>query len=372
MKTLLGIAVMLGGLAPIVAAAWYVPVRLLKLLDINRTRLMRIGWAALVVLSFFGMLGLPTTPSAVLGMLYVVSGLVFMAVIYLFMALLVLHIADQPLRLGKPIQAWIAIAVAVGFTVLGVWFAGGLDVNTTEIHVPGLERDLTVMHISDVHLGHHRGRAFLEQIVDITNRQQPDLVLITGDLVDGNSALSPRVLEPLSDFVAPAYFVTGNHEAYVDTERALQLIAEQGIRILNNERIDTHGIQLVGLDYMNPDEHTFDMHPVGDRTIQNELPKIPVSSDEPIVLLHHSPVGLEYIAEFGTDLMLSGHTHAGQVFPGTLLAPLIFRMNQGLYDFEGMRVFVSEGAGTYMPRMRLGSSNTIDVLKLVPGDGMSG
>ena len=64
--------------------------------------------------------------------------------------------------------------------------------------------------------------------------------------------------------------------------------------------------------------------------------------------------------------MLTGHTHAGQVFPGTVLAPLIFRLNQGLYDFEGMQVFVSQGAGTYGPRMRLGSGNAIHVLRLVP------
>ena len=130
--------------------------------------------------------------------------------------------------------------------------------------------------------------------------------------------------------------------------------------------VDTHGIQVVGLDYMLADEDTYDMHPVGDQTIREELPRILVDDDEPILLLHHSPVGLEYIAEFGTDLMLTGHTHAGQVFPGTVLAPLVFRLNRGLYDLDGMQVFVSQGAGTYMPRMRLGSSNTIHSLTLVP------
>ena len=87
------------------------------------------------------------------------------------------------------------------------------------------------MNISDAHIGMHRGRSYLDQIVHETNRLKPDLVLITGDLVDGNSALEPGVLSPLGELSAPTYFTTGNHEGYIDTERALEIIASHGIRI---------------------------------------------------------------------------------------------------------------------------------------------
>lgn len=366
MKLVLSIAMPMVVLLALIASAWYVALRLAALLGVERTRFLSVTWAIITALASAGGFMLATSPSPLVGALYIASGLVFIAHLYLCFALLILHGVHRFFRLNNYVQAWGAITVALGFTALGVWQSGRLAVETREVPVAGLDHALTVMHISDVHLGHHRGRAFLGRVVDETNRRHPDLVLITGDLVDGNIALDSHVLEPLTAFNAPVYFVTGNHESYVDTDRALALIAEQGVRILHNERVDVHGIQIVGLDYMNADEDTFDMHPVGDRTIREELPRIPVADDRPLLVMHHSPVGLEYVADRGTALMLAGHTHAGQVFPGTVFAPLIFRLNQGLYDYEGMQVFVSQGAGTLGPRMRLGSANTIHALRLVP------
>ena len=366
MKFVLSIAMPLAVLVTLLASAWYVPTRLATLFGMDRAWLLRVAWVLLVVASIGGLMAFATSPSPLLGVLYIGAGLVFMAHIYLGLTLLVFHPVQRHFPVSERFQAWGAIAVAVGFTALGAWQSGRLAVEVQEIAVAGLKQELTVMHISDVHLGHHRGRDFLERVVRETNQQQPDFAVITGDLVDGNSALEAEVLEPLSAFEAPVYFVIGNHETYVDLDRALALIAEQGIHILHNERVDTHGVQLIGLDYMNADEDTFDMHPVGDRTIRQELPRIRAADDRPILLLHHSPVGLEYVAAYGTALMLAGHTHAGQVFPGTVLAPLIFRLNRGLYDYDGMHVFVSQGAGTFGPMMRLGSNNAIHVLRLVP------
>lgn len=106
------------------------------------------------------------------------------------------------------------------------------------------------------------------------------------------------------------------------------------------------------------------MHAVNNLTIKEELPKIPLSKDLPVVLMHHSPVGLEYVARAGVDLMLSGHTHAGQIFPATLITPLLFPLNKGLHRQSNTYFFVSQGAGTYGPRMRLGSSNEINLIRL--------
>jgi predicted MPP superfamily phosphohydrolase len=151
----------------------------------------------------------------------------------------------------------------------------------------------------------------------------------------------------------------------VDTQRAFELISKCGVRILHNEVVDIHEIYLVGLDYMNADEDAFDMHPSEDeRTIRRVLPALPLPNDKPSVLMHHSPVGAQYVAAKGVDLMVSGHTHGGQVFPGTLLAPLVFPFNKGLHHVGELKVFVSQGAGTFGPRIRLGTSNEIDLLRL--------
>jgi predicted MPP superfamily phosphohydrolase len=118
---------------------------------------------------------------------------------------------------------------------------------------------------------------------------------------------------------------------------------------------------------MKADENTFDMHVVNKLTIKEELPKIPLTLEKPVVLMHHSPVGLEYVSSSGVSLMLSGHTHGGQMFPGTLLAPFIFPLSKGLHLRQGTYFFVSQGAGTYMMRLRLGSSNEINLIHLCKG-----
>lgn len=172
-------------------------------------------------------------------------------------------------------------------------------------------------------------------------------------------------MSALANIEAPAYFTTGNHESYVNRSRALEIIASHNVRILHNQLVETHGLQLIGLDYMNADENAFDMHAVNKNTIKEELPKIKIASDKPAVLMHHSPVGLDYVSQHGIALMLSGHTHAGQIFPNTLLTPLIFPLNKGLYLHNGTQFFVSQGAGTFGPRMRLGTSNEITLIRLV-------
>ena len=107
------------------------------------------------------------------------------------------------------------------------------------------------------------------------------------------------------------------------------------------------------------------MHAVNKLTIKEELPKISLSEELPVILMHHSPVGLEYVSRAGVTLMLSGHTHAGQVFPGTLITPFLFPVNKGLLRQGDTYFFVSQGAGTYGPRLRLGSANEINLIRLI-------
>jgi predicted MPP superfamily phosphohydrolase len=292
------------------------------------------------------------------------AGVFFGFFVYLLLLLLLLDAFRLIVGLPDRVTAWGAITMAVVITAAGAWWGCPFRVTEVDIPIKGLEKDVTLMHISDVHLGHQRGRAYLERIVDETNVRQPDLVLINGDLVDANRALEPGVLSPLARFVAPTYFTTGNHESYVDTERALEIIDSHGVHILHNEVVETNGFQLVGLDYMNADENTFDMHAVNKLTIKEELPKIPIVAGKPVVVMHHSPVGLEYVSSSGAALMLSGHTHAGQIFPFTWVARLFFPLTKGLHVRDGTYFFVSQGAGTYVMRMRLGSSNEINLVRL--------
>ena len=118
---------------------------------------------------------------------------------------------------------------------------------------------------------------------------------------------------------------------------------------------------------MNADEDTFDLHPSDDsRTIKSVLASLHLKDGMPSVLLHHSPAGAQYAAANGIDLMIAGHTHGGQFFPGTLVAAAIFPFTHGLYHRGPLQVFVSQGAGTFMSRVRLGTSNELNILRLKP------
>lgn len=154
--------------------------------------------------------------------------------------------------------------------------------------------------------------------------------MYNGDLVDSNIALDPELFSLFKTVQAEQYFTTGNHEYYVDTDRALELIADAGIRVLRSEMLETHGIQLIGMEYMNADRETYDAHVVNTLTLQEELPKIARDTSKPTVLVHHSPVGIRYVAEENMDVMLSGHTHGGQFFPGTVLIRFRFPIYRGV------------------------------------------
>ncbi|ABR47954.1 metallophosphoesterase [Alkaliphilus metalliredigens QYMF] len=366
MNKLLSIGFSIVIFALLVLSILYVGFRLQKIFGLNSLYLVQFGVAVGVIGAMATIVIAVKSSSQLVGILNIIGGYIFTFYIFLFFALIFFHAIQTIWNLPMAWSGTVALALSLIVTVVGALLGNSFVVNEKEIKLSGLKSEVDVMLISDVHLGHHRSKDYLAKIVEETNRRKPDLVLITGDLIDSEAALLPGVLNPLSDFAAPTYFVGGNHEKYIDNERTLQLIESHGIRVLRNEVVEIQGLQLVGFDYMNADEDTFDMHPSDDtRTIKSVLPSIPLKSDMPSVLMHHSPVGVQYAATAGIDLMVSGHTHAGQVFPFTLFNEITFPFNKGLHQHDKTKVFVSQGAGTYMLRARLGTSNEINMLRLI-------
>ena len=347
--------------------AWYIAFRLRTTLGLQRRWLLRVLVLAALVGSFMFMV--PATKSAglVAGLLYVFGGYLFAGYVFLTLAFVLLHVIERAWHIPKARVGAAALLLAAGTTLVGGMWANTFSVMETEITLPGLDRDVVAMQLSDIHLGHHRGRKYLERIVEATNQRKPDIVLITGDLIDSEAAFLPGELEPLGRFSAPVYYVGGNHETYVDAERTFAVVKQYGVNVLRSQVVETHGLQLVGLDYMNADEDTFELHPSDDsRTIKSVLASLHLKDGMPSVLLHHSPAGAQHAAANGIDLMIAGHTHGGQFFPGTLVATAVFPFTHGLYHRGPLQVFVSQGAGTYMSRVRLGTSNEMNLLRLRP------
>ncbi|MDR2259446.1 MAG: metallophosphoesterase [Azoarcus sp.] len=349
-------------------SVWYVPFRLKNLLGLRRRWPLAVFTAA--VLGGYMLLlhtGIYVLDNIAIAWIYNALGLLFVFVIYLFFLLAATHpltalvkrIPKRPLGIG-------GIVVSAFFVALGFINAQSFVVTHHDIAVNNLAQPVRIVHIPDIHLGAQRGEAYLNRILDAIDEQKPDMVLYNGDLIDSNIALKPGLFSLFRRVRAEQYFTTGNHEYYMDTGGALQLIADAGIRILRSEMIETHGVQLIGMEYMNADRETRDAHMVNTLTIQEELPRIAREDGKPSVLAHHSPVGMKYAAEGNIDLMLSGHTHGGQFFPGTALVKYRFPMYRGRYRIGGVTLLVSQGAGTFGPWMRLGARNEVQVVNLIP------
>jgi hypothetical protein len=192
--------------------------------------------------------------------------------------------------------------------------------------------------------------------VEKTNALDPDMVVITGDFFDGIGPVNKKTVAPLRNINARTFFVMGNHERYGDLDRIAALMAETGVAMLRNEVVEYKGVQLVGADYP-------------ERENQKDTPylrELKVKKGLPSVLMYHPPTGIEYAVQAGIDLQVSGHTHNGQLFPFNLLAKLFFPYIKGLYQIDGMYLYVSPGTGTWGPPMRLGSHNEITLINLVP------
>ena len=145
------------------------------------------------------------------------------------------------------------------------------------------------------------------------------------------------------------------------------MLRKNGIKVLENEVVNWKDMQIVGLNHMAADHNTVSMHASNDGpTIKKVLGNLPIVEKQPSILLHHSPDGVEYASKSGIDLYLSGHTHAGQLFPINYISGLVFPYNRGLHTYNGTRIFVSEGAGTFGPPMRIATKSEITMVKLIP------
>ena len=251
-------------------------------------------------------------------------------------------------------------------SVYGILNTSFPRLKTVEIDIPKLTKPVQIAQLSDVHIGHFRGERNLRRLVQIVNKTEAQMVVITGDMFESFYNLNHETLRPLADLKVPVFFVSGNHDMYVDVDSVKQLMRDAGVNVLENSMMECCNIQIVGLDYMRPDDHAPDhMHAgVGIRTIENTLPNIALDSTKPTILLHHNPVGAEYAEKAGIDLYLAGHTHGGQLFPVTLLNDRIFNFNRGLYRHGSLQIYTSEGSGTFGPPMRIGTQSEVTLIKL--------
>ena len=269
----------------------------------------------------------------------------------------------NPSRRGL-IMSCINLGIAATTASLaGAGLKGGLKAPeiVTVTHPTFIEglKGLRIVQISDIHVSHTIRRPMVERIVSMVEALAPDLVVLTGDLVDGSVAMLKDDVAPLAGLKAPlgSFFITGNHEYYSGVTPWIEEVERLGFTVLiNSHRVLRHNgdsLVLAGVT----DFHAGRLHPAHNSSPKQALAGAP--EDAYRILLAHQPLSFPEAKAENCHLTLSGHTHGGQYLPYTWVINLVQPWVEGLYEEEGHRLYVNRGTAFWGPPFRLGSPSEI-------------
>lgn len=260
----------------------------------------------------------------------------------------------------------IPLVCALSVVVYGYFEAGDIRIEKFTIRTPKISKSagkITIAQISDVHLGLIVREERLKRILDRVKSAKPDILISTGDLVDGQinnlSGLANLLREVKPRY--GKYAVTGNHEFYAGLPQALEFTKKAGFTVLRGRGITVAGrINLAGVDDPAGIVSGF-YHGVYERHLLDRMPR-----DKFTILLKHQPI-VDESALGLFDLQISGHTHWGQIFPFRYVTRLSFRHNTGWFNLpENSRLYVSRGTGTWGPPIRFLTPPEVTVFELIP------
>jgi predicted MPP superfamily phosphohydrolase len=270
--------------------------------------------------------------------------------------LCMLLVAELPVAMGwlpASTAAYTLIGLTLALTVFSVLNAYSPSVVKIPLRSSKLSSSLRFVQITDVHIG-SRSAGFLERVMRKVNSVNADFLCITGDFIDA-PGIGDEQLSALRSCPVPIYFSIGNHERYEDLEDILQRLQRLDVKVLRSQT-ERHGeVQLIGIDDSE--------HP---SQVERELAKLQVDKNCFVVLLYHRPRGLTAAAAAGVDLMISGHTHNGQIVPFNLVVGRVFEQAVGLFSEGLTQLYVSPGTGTWGPVMRLGSRGEVTLFEVTP------
>lgn len=262
----------------------------------------------------------------------------------------------------NPVLGFIVFILVVGIVSYGAWNARHPRVNHYDLSIPkqaGSIKQLHVVMVSDIHLGTIVHNDHLTKMVNTVNQLKPDLVLFAGDVFDENieSSNKQQVSDNFRKLSAPygVFAVLGNHE-YIggNAEEAIKYLGDAGVKVLRDSSQEIAGsFYLMGRD----DRSSERVNRVKRKSLTTLMEGVDRSL--PIILMDHQPSQLEEPAEQGVDLQLSGHTHAGQMFPIQFITHRIFEDDWGYLRKGNFQLIVSSGYGTWGPPIRVGNTPEI-------------
>lgn len=325
---------------------------------------------ALVLLAFpFLSMGLGRyMPTPVVTVTYTIGTswlIIFLYLLLLFLTLDLLRIADL-LPFEKYLKEnWIGFGVITACMSLfiSIGYIRYLHKDRVELSLPvhkplHTEKPLKIVLISDLHLGYSIGRKEFESWVKLINKEEPDLLLIAGDIIDNNTQplLEQGLEDVFREFNAKLgiYAIPGNHEYIAGIDHSLNFLEKAGIHLLRDSAVlVNNSFYIVGRDdRSNPSRKSL-----------NEL-TAPLNKEKVLLVLDHQPYELEKIPENGVDLQVSGHTHKGQVWPISLITRRLFEKHHGYLRKENSHIYISSGMGIWGGKFRIGTRSEYVVIHL--------
>ena len=270
---------------------------------------------------------------------------------------------EKKLSTGRR-KAVFAILFAVAFeTVAAGWFmAQNIVVQNIEVKDPKIGQYTRAVQISDIHFSRVIDWRFAERIVPMINALKPDIVFFTGDYMDKGVANPEKIAEIMNKIEAPMgkYAISGNHEFYTGYFDCIEFIEKNGFEFMDGRVVEVgRNIAVGGVMDRGAEEAAVFYH-------EDEKVLKQFKNENFNIYLKHRPE-LEEGDAAHFDLMLSGHTHGGQIFPFSLLVKIVNRYVAGLYELEnGAKLYVSRGTGSWGPPVRFGATPEITLIELRP------
>ncbi len=257
-----------------------------------------------------------------------------------------------------------SLAAATSLTLKSIYNAKFVEIEKVDIKIKNLKEPYKIVQLSDLHIGGLIDKNFIKDIVKKANALNPDIFVITGDLIDIDILGAKETINELTKLNSKfgTYYIVGNHEYFHDISKIIKAVKSLGIKVLENENIyigeKNRGFNLAGV---------YDMFGYRSKSYIPDLQKaLKEIKESPTILLAHQP---RYIHEVnkGVDLMLSGHTHGGQLYPFKFLVGLQQPYVSGLHQHnENLQIYVNKGTGFWGPPMRLGASSEISEITISP------
>ena len=273
----------------------------------------------------------------------------------LFALSVVVTLFELAFNIPKKIVFWIIISLTLAYTAVAYINGHRIVVEDVPLPAQNITREYQFVHITDLHSG-STDRKHAQNVVNVIAELNPEFVVITGDFID-EFFVETTDIDPFNDLTMPVYLITGNHEYYLDNGKINDVIEGTKIQLIDDMKIPFEELDIVGVNEL--------------ATVQSTLGAVGgIDDTRYTILLDHQPITEEVkqAEQSGVQLMLSGHTHKGQIWPMEFLIKLRFIYVAGLYRIGDMFLYVNQGTGTLGPMMRVGTANEVTHIRLIPSE----